>query len=44
MNRFVLGGARNERVLTYLPIQSIGELQKPGLYFAVMKKDRLVQR
>ncbi|WP_347247212.1 alpha-2-macroglobulin [Thermomonas sp.] len=38
MNRFVLGGARNERVLTYLPIQSIGELQKPGLYFAVMKK------
>ena len=38
MNRFVLGGARNERVLTYLPIQSISELQKPGLYFAVMKK------
>ena len=38
VNRFVLGGARNERVLTYLPLQDIAELQKPGLYFAVMKK------
>lgn len=38
VNRFVLGGARNERVLTYLPLQDITELQKPGLYFAVMKK------
>lgn len=38
VNRFVLGGERNERVLNYLPIQSIAELQKPGLYFAVMKK------
>ncbi len=38
VNRFILGGERNERVLTYLPIQSISELQKPGLYFAVMKK------
>ena len=38
VNRFVLGGARNERVLTYLPIQDITELQQPGLYFAVMKK------
>ena len=38
VNRFVLGGARNERVLTYLPIQDIAELQQPGLYFAVMKK------
>ncbi|MBJ6980697.1 alpha-2-macroglobulin [Luteimonas sp. MC1572] len=38
VNRFVLGGERNERLLTYLPIQSIPELQQPGLYFAVMKK------
>ncbi|MGV8923339.1 MAG: alpha-2-macroglobulin family protein [Thermomonas sp.] len=38
VNRFVLGGERNERVLTYLPIQDIIELQQPGLYFAVMKK------
>ena len=38
MNRFVLGGERNERVLTYLPLQEIAELQQPGLYFAVMKR------
>jgi hypothetical protein len=38
VNRFVLGGKRNERVLTYLPMQDIAELQQPGLYFAVMKK------
>ncbi|HZH44568.1 MAG TPA: alpha-2-macroglobulin [Lysobacter sp.] len=38
VNRFVLGGKRNERVLTYLPVQDIEELQEPGLYFAVMKK------
>lgn len=38
VNRFVLGGARNERVLTYLPLQGIRELQQPGLYFAVMKR------
>ncbi|TXH76269.1 MAG: alpha-2-macroglobulin family protein [Lysobacteraceae bacterium] len=37
-NRFALGGARNERVVTYLPIQDIEELQEPGLYFAVMKR------
>lgn len=37
LNRFVLGGKENERVLNYLPIQSIDELAKPGLYFAVMK-------
>jgi len=37
-NRFVLGGKTNERVLTYLPLQDIAELQKPGLYFAVMKR------
>lgn len=38
LNRFVLGGKPNERVLTYLPIQDIRELQDPGLYFAVMKR------
>ena len=37
LNRFVLGGKENERVLNYLPIQTIDELSKPGLYFAVMK-------
>lgn len=38
VNRFVLGGKQNERVLTYLPIQEVKELQQPGLYFAVMKR------
>ncbi len=38
LNRFVLGGKPNERVLTYLPIRDIRELQDPGLYFAVMKR------
>ena len=38
VNRFVLGGKRNERTLTYLPLQNIAELQEPGLYFAVMKR------
>jgi alpha-2-macroglobulin len=38
VNRFVLGGERNERVLTYLPVQGIAELQRPGLYFAAMKR------
>ncbi|WP_422505619.1 alpha-2-macroglobulin family protein [Stenotrophomonas sp. GZD-301] len=38
VNRFVLGGKQNERVLTYLPTQDIKELQAPGLYFAVMKR------
>ena len=38
VNRFVLGGKPNERLLTYLPIQEVSELQEPGLYFAVMKR------
>ena len=37
-NRFALSGKDNERTLSYLPIQNIGELSKPGLYFAVMKR------
>ncbi|HVI26859.1 MAG TPA: alpha-2-macroglobulin [Xanthomonadaceae bacterium] len=38
VNRFALGGKTNERVLTYLPLQDIDELRKPGLYFAVMRR------
>ena len=38
LNRFVLGGKPNERVVTHLPLQDIEELQQPGLYFAVMKR------
>jgi hypothetical protein len=38
LNRFVLGGAKNERRVTYLPLQDIAPLQAPGLYFAVMKQ------
>lgn len=38
VNRFVLGGERNERAVTYLPLQDIAELQQPGLYFATMKR------
>ncbi|GAB3331785.1 alpha-2-macroglobulin [Marilutibacter aestuarii] len=38
VNRFALDGKPNERVLTYLPLQDIRELQEPGLYFAVMKR------
>ena len=34
----MLGGKQNERLLTYLPIQQVKELQQPGLYFAVMKR------
>ncbi len=38
VNRFALDGKPNERVLNYLPLQDIRELQEPGLYFAVMKR------
>ena len=37
-NRFALEGKQNERVLSYLPIQNIAELSKPGLYFAAMRR------
>ncbi len=37
-NRFVLDGKQNERTLSYLPIQNIAELAKPGLYFAAMRR------
>lgn len=38
LNRFILGGEENERQVSYLPIQDIEELQKPGVYFALVKK------
>ncbi|PTN54488.1 alpha-2-macroglobulin family protein [Stenotrophomonas panacihumi] len=38
VNRFVLTGKKNQRALTYLPIQDIKELQAPGLYFAVLRQ------
>ena len=38
VNRFLLGGKQNERVLTYLPTQDIKELQAPGLYFALLRR------
>src|SRR5690606_37410149 len=38
LNRFVLDGRRNERVVSHLPVQDIAELQQPGLYFAVMRR------
>jgi uncharacterized protein YfaS (alpha-2-macroglobulin family) len=38
LNRFVLGGADNERRLSYLPVQNIAELQRPGVYFAMMRR------
>ncbi|HHW4679039.1 MAG TPA: alpha-2-macroglobulin family protein [Xylella sp.] len=38
VTRFVLDGKKNERTLTYLPIQNIRELREPGLYLAVMKQ------
>ncbi|HMM56735.1 MAG TPA: alpha-2-macroglobulin [Rudaea sp.] len=37
-NRFVLDGKQNERTLSYLPIQNITQLSKPGLYFAAMRR------
>ena len=38
VNRFILDGKPNERVVTYLPVQDIEELREPGLYFAVMRR------
>ncbi|MFT4255710.1 MAG: alpha-2-macroglobulin [Pseudoxanthomonas sp.] len=38
VNRFALDGKPNERVLSYLPIAQIKELQEPGLYMAVMQR------
>ncbi|MFT3755986.1 MAG: alpha-2-macroglobulin [Pseudoxanthomonas sp.] len=38
VNRFALDGKPNERVLSYLPIGQVKELQEPGLYVAVMQR------
>ncbi len=38
LNRFALDGKPNERVLSYLPLAGIKELQAPGLYVAVMRR------
>lgn len=38
LNRFVLGGEDNQRTLSYLPIQNIEEMQRPGLYLALMNR------
>src|SRR3546814_13096459 len=38
VNRFVLGGQRNERSLTYLRVQHIAELPERGEYFEVMTR------
>lgn len=36
-NHYTLGGEPNERTVTYLPVQDIKELSKPGVYMAVVK-------
>ena len=37
-NHYTLGGDDNERTITYLPLQRIRELQRPGVYMAVVKQ------
>ncbi|MEO7068041.1 MAG: alpha-2-macroglobulin [Rhodanobacter sp.] len=36
-NHYTLGGAKNERTVTYLPVQNIKQLAQPGVYVAVVK-------
>ena len=36
-NHYALGGQQNERTVTYLPVQNIKELARPGVYMAVLK-------
>ena len=36
-NHYTLGGERNERTVTYLPVQTIPQLSTPGVYMAVVK-------
>ena len=36
-NHYTLGGERNERTVTYLPVQNISQLSTPGVYMAVVK-------
>ncbi|MGN6282865.1 MG2 domain-containing protein [Frateuria sp.] len=37
-NHYTLGGDDNERTVTYLPVQRVRELQRPGVYMAVVKQ------
>jgi len=37
-NHYTLGGAQNERTISYIPIQNIPQLAQPGVYMAVLKK------
>ncbi|HEV2682032.1 MAG TPA: MG2 domain-containing protein, partial [Rhodanobacter sp.] len=37
-NHYTLGGAENERAVTYLPMQDIKQLAEPGVYMAVIKQ------
>lgn len=37
-NRFRLEGPRNERSVSHIPVRDIKELERPGIYFAVMKR------
>ncbi|MBS0432968.1 MAG: alpha-2-macroglobulin family protein, partial [Proteobacteria bacterium] len=36
-NHYTLGGADNERTVTYIPVQNVRELSAPGVYMAVVK-------
>ncbi|MHB1272311.1 MAG: alpha-2-macroglobulin family protein [Rhodanobacter sp.] len=37
-NHYTLGGAENERTVTYLPVQHVRQLAEPGVYMAVLKQ------
>lgn len=37
-NHYTLGGAENERAVTYLPVQDVKQLAEPGVYMAVIKQ------
>ena len=36
-NHYTLGGAENERTVTYIPVQNVKQLSAPGVYMAVVK-------
>lgn len=37
-NHYTLGGADNERTVTYIPIQDVPQLAQPGVYMAMLKQ------
>ncbi|GLQ46931.1 hypothetical protein GCM10007862_19820 [Dyella lipolytica] len=37
-NHYTLGGAQNERTVTYIPVQDVSQLAQPGVYMAVVKQ------